>query len=76
MSDKEWKAMYELAIEQRSQARSESTRLRAECDALRAEVAALQSVVRGKIVVRKVWVDDDGDIRWELVDAALKEVKE
>ena len=40
MSDKEWKAMYELAIEQRSQARSESARLRAERDALRAECDA------------------------------------
>lgn len=28
-------------------------------------------MVRGSLLVRKVWVDDDGNLQWEIVDAAL-----
>ena len=44
MSDKEWKAMYELAIEQRNQARSESARLHAENERLRAALRWIATV--------------------------------
>jgi hypothetical protein len=33
-----------------------------------ARAERLQSIVQGKLVVRKVWVDEAGDIQWELVD--------
>jgi hypothetical protein len=49
------------------------TRLRVE--KAEAEVERLRAIVRGKIVVRKVWVDEAGDVQFELVDAALKEPK-
>jgi hypothetical protein len=44
--------------------------LRDQNRSLRAEVERLQSIVQGKLVVRKVWVDEAGDIQWELVDIA------
>jgi hypothetical protein len=33
-----------------------------------ARAERLQSIVQGKIVVRKVWWDEAGDIQWELAD--------
>ena len=73
MSDKEWKAMYELAIEQRSQARSESARLRAERDALR---AAWREILSGHCP-SKYPMTDAGLIAYhhDLARAALKEAK-
>ena len=33
-----------------------------------AEVERLRAIVRGKVVIRKVWMDEAGDIQWELVN--------
>ena len=40
----------------------------AELRLLHGEVDALRAIVRGKVVIRKVWVDEAGDIQWELVN--------
>ncbi len=77
MSDKVWKAMYELAIEQRSQARSESARLRAECDALRDALVWI-----AKRCPEPNWAEQPHNTHLEMVHdagacarAALKEAK-
>jgi hypothetical protein len=55
--------------------RDQNRSLRADCrqivaqrDCWMARAERLQSIVQGKLVVRKVWVDEAGDIQWELVD--------
>jgi len=40
----------------------------AELRRLHEEVEELRAIVRGKVVIRKVWVDEAGDIQWELVN--------
>jgi hypothetical protein len=40
----------------------------AELRRLHGEVEELRAIVRGKVVIRKVWADEAGDIQWELVN--------
>jgi chromosome segregation ATPase len=48
----------------------------AERDEARAELARLTTSLRGSYSVRKVWLDENGDLQWEIVDASLPPVKE
>jgi DNA repair exonuclease SbcCD ATPase subunit len=58
----------QYAIQQANQARTELAQARA-------ELARLTTSLRGSYSVRKVWLDENGDLQWEIVDASLPDAK-